>query len=303
MSNYSILPASHAEAVIMPLVIDKTINYTFIESIDETELYKDLDKRLMKLEIVLTIDEETLLQLIHDSKEFRFLVEEKEEILMRIDWLKRLGQVQQSLSDVQTKEEAQKQMRLISSCQTSPLKNQLTTQLDHLIQSLSSESNETIQASEDEKLMEKAIEEAGDAFINLASSGREYVISDVIQQYGDKATIKAIQEHTVVLEQRVVSLADVKGQAELIQQLERLQMASFSSLSIKRKEQIAERLLEVGKWSGIASLERLILQLNRLFTHEEQEQEAAAYTIHTLDGKAALTLDIKDVVDGRVQLG
>lgn len=303
MYTYSMLPARHAEVVIEPLGVDETLKYTSTESMDEDQLYKDLNTRLLTLEIALIIDEESLQLILHDAKGLRFSVGEKEEVLMRIVWLKRLEQVQQNLIDVQTKEEAQKQMGIISSCQTSPLKNQLTTQLVQLIKSLPSKSNETIQISAEDKLMEKAIVEAGDIFINLGKSGRDFVIAEVLQQFGEKSTVEAIQEHTVQLEQRVVSLADVKGRSGLIQQLESLPIKLFSTLSVERKVEIAERLLEVNQWTGLAKLERMTLQWDRFFTNREQNQRETENTIHTSGGQAALTLDIKDVVDGRVQLG
>lgn len=270
---------------------------------DEDQLYKDLNTRLLTLEIAITIDEKSLQLIIQDAKGLRFSVGEKEEVLMRIDWLKRLEQVQENLGDVQTKEEAQKQMRLILSCQTSPLKNQLTIQLDQLIESLPSESNETIQVSAEESLMEKAIEEAGNAFINLGRSGRDFIIVDVIRQFGEKATIEAIIEHTVQLEQCVVSLADVKGKAELIRKLESLPIASFSTMPAERKAEIGERLLEANQWSGLATLERMILHWNRFLTNEEEKQQEVENTIHLSKAEATLTLNTKDVVDGRVQLG
>lgn len=66
------------------------------------------------------VSSEALQNVIDDAKEFRFRVDEKEEVLMRINWLERLAKVQQDLSDVQTKEEVEQLKRSISSCQTSP---------------------------------------------------------------------------------------------------------------------------------------------------------------------------------------
>lgn len=52
--------------------------------------------------------------------------------------------------------------------------------------------------------MEKAIEGAGNAFINLGKAGRDAIIANVLKQFDNATTIEAIQERTKALEQRVV---------------------------------------------------------------------------------------------------
>lgn len=303
MFDYSMLTGSSAEATTEPLLIDRLIKYTFMESADEGQLYKNLNERLTTLEISLIIDAEIIDAIIDDAKGFRLLLDEKEEVLMRIDWLERLDKVQQNLSNVQTIEEAQRLNRLISSCQTSPLKNHLITKLDELALSLPSDEIQSVKMTDAEALMEKAIENAGNSFINLGTAGRNFIITDVLKRFGKKATIKTVQKHTKELEQRVEVIMAINESDKLIKQLDSLPIPLFHTLSAERKGRIAETLLENNNWNGLASLDRMIAHLDKAITNEEQQQEEAKNTKLTSDGKAALTLDIKNVEDGRVQLG
>ena len=303
MFDYSILPASSAEEIIEPLLINGDIKYSFMESTNEGKLYEDLNERLTILEVSLTIDIEALHAIIEDTKGFRLLIGEKEEVLIRTSWLERLKQVQQELVDVQTKGDAQKLMGLISTCQTSPLKSQLVSQLDQLSKSLPSKESESVQITDAEILMEKAVEEAGDTFINLGTAGRASVITDVLKQFGEKSTVEAVQKHTTALEQRVEALTSTTEANELIKQLDSLPIPFFDALPAERKARIAETLIENNKWSGLASLNRMIAHLDKAITNEEQQREESKNTLLTSGGKAALTLDIKNVEDGRVQLG
>lgn len=303
MFDYSTLPASSADAAMGSLLMDGMMTYTFMESVDEGLLYKDLNKRLMALETSLTIDKDALQVIMDDAKGFRLLFGEKDEVMMRIGWLERLDKVQQEMGSLQTREEAQQLSRLIASCQTSPLKNHLITKLDSLVETLPSEQVEDVQMTAAEVLMEKAVEEAGDTFINLGKAGRDSVIADILEQFGKNAAIEAVREHTIALEQRVEALTATTDGDEFIKQLGSLPLPSFHALPADRKGRIAENLLEKGKWNGVASLDRMIVHLDKAITNEEQRLEEAENTLLTSDGKAALTLDIKSVVDGKVQLG
>lgn len=302
MMNLSNLPASEAERVDKASLKLDGVYFTFVEANDERVLFSLINEKLMGLETSLDINRDELVSIKQAAEGFRMALEEKEEVALRLEWLDRLYEVKDIIPMVTSKESAEKLLRKISSAQTSPMKNKLVAELDGLINSLPSEQREPLKQSQKDILMEKAIEEAGDAFINLGRTGRESVISEVFQQFGKKATIEAVQEHTENLEVRVKNLSVITGQTELIQQLNNLQMTSFSNLSIKRKEQIVERLLETGKWSGIAPLESFIVQLDRLFKNEEQQQLEAENTIITSDGEAAMTVHIKHVEDGKIQL-
>lgn len=303
MINFSSLPFSEAELVSEVAVSIEGVRFTFHENQDERKIYNDLNKRLGVLETSLEMDNEELASIHQATDSFKVAIDDKEEVLLRIDWLRRLYEVKEVIQSVDTKEYAERLRTMIASVQTCPMKNELMDELNSLIASIPSEQVGQEQMSLEQELMEKAIEEAGDVFINLGKAGREFVIEGVIKQSVKKATVEDVKENTIALEQRVESLADLKGQEELIHQLESLPIASFSPLSNERKARIAEKLLEMKNWNGLATLERVILQMDRFLTNEEQKQQEAKNTIVTSNGNAALTLDIKHVEDGRIQIG
>ncbi|MFD0942924.1 hypothetical protein [Savagea faecisuis] len=285
MYDFSTLPGSSAVAGFEPLLVDEKIQYTFTESADEGKLYNDLNERLITLEVSLTIDREVLNTIEDDAKELRLLVDEKEEVLMRIDWLERLDKVQQGLEDVQTKEEAQKLLRLIAPCQTSPLKNELKLELETLVESLPSEQVEEVQMTDAEVLMEKAVEEAGDTFINLGKAGRDSVIADVLDQYGKNASIDVVQELTQTLEQRVKALKEVKESSELIEQLDSLPLQHLANIPTEYEEEVLEKLLITPNWNGLFHLDRLILQYTKQIEHQHTPvQEGVQATLVMNDG-------------------
>lgn len=282
------LPTSSAEATIVPLLIDDQIRYTFMENEDEGQLYVDLNERLMGLEILLTVDSEALQPIIEDAKGFRLLQDEKEEVLMRIDWLQRLYKVQQRLSDLQTIEEAEENKRLISPCQTSPLKNHLLTKLDALAQSLPSEQVEEVQMTDAEVLMDKAIEEAGNSFINLGKVGREIIVQEALEKFGSNVSIDYIQEATKSLEQQVAQLAKAENEEAFQTQLVNLPLLHYANLSAERKQMVTEQLMDKRNWKGLASLDRMILHLDSAMNAAEEKESMLSDEIGFVT-----TLDVK----------
>lgn len=302
MFNTSTLPGSVAVPLSTELPELQGLNYTAKEGKDETPIYEELNDRLMQLETSTELHEEELNAIEESSVELVVSIDAKKEVQLRIDWLKRLYDVRKTLPSVFTVTEIERLRTMLSSVQTCPLKSELLTRLDCLTVSLSAETVPIIKSKFD-LLMEIAIEQAGEDFINLGKAGRDSVIADVLKQSVKKqATIEAVQEHSKALEERVEALTAINESKELIEQLDILPLTSFHALPAERRGRIAEDLLENNKWIGLASLDRMIAHLDRAITNEEQQQEEAKNKILTLDGKAALTLDIKNLEDGRVQL-
>lgn len=303
MIDFSTLPFSEAKPVSEGATALEGVLFTFHENKDEHKIYNDLNKRLSVLEASLEVDKEELASIQQATGSFRIEFNTKEEVLLRVDWLSRLYEVKKVIKTIDTKEYAEQLRTKIASVQTCPMKSELMDELNSMVASLPSENTEHTQMLPEQELMEKAIEEAGEAFINLGKAGRDFIISDVLIQLGKKATIKAIQDQTQNLEQSVEALTGIKESRELVKQLESLPFPLFHALPIERKGKIVETLLEKNTWNGLASLDRMIAQLNKTLTKEEQEQEEARNTLLTSDAKVALTLNIKSVEDGRVQLG
>lgn len=243
------------------------------------------------------IDKESLQAIKEGVKNLLLLFDEKEELLLRINWLGRLYKVQQELEDVQTKEEAQKLLRHISPCQTSPLKKQLTTELETLVESLPSEQVEEVQMTSEEVLMEFAIGNAGDDFINLGSAGREHVVNDLLGKFGEDVPLATIQEAVSALVRQVDSLAEIEDPQALQGQLETLPLSNYLGLSSERKQMVAEQLIENRQWKGLASLDRLIRQLDaKLSAAEEQEM------MKSMESGIATSLDFNQFEGFAIQI-
>lgn len=294
MIDFSSLPSSEAELLNEINASTKGVRFTFTGSIDESNLYNDINKRLSILETSLEIDKEELNAIQQENDNFRASIEEKEEVMLRIDWLRRLYEVKEAIQSVETKEHAEQLRTKIASVQTCPMKNELLAKLDSLVKSLPSEQTEQPQLSPEQELMEKAIVEAGDAFINLGRAGREYVINDLLKKLGGDVPVASIQEAVSALEEQVARLAGIDDVEELQTQLETLPLSNYSRLSSERKQTVAEKLIENRQWKGLASLDRLIHQLDaKLSAVEEQEMMksvesgiATALNFNQLEGLA-----------------
>src|SRR5699024_9967545 len=130
-----------------------------------------------------------------------------------------------------------------------------------LVESLLSEQVDEVQMTSEETLMEFAIENAGDDFINLGKAGREHVINILLEKFGEDVPVASIQEAVAALEQQVANLTEIEDAQALQAQLEALPLSNYSGLSSERKHMVAEQLIENKQWNGLASLDRLIRQL------------------------------------------
>lgn len=259
MINFMSFPGSSAVEVSKASVLDESLKYTSTIVVDEIGLYEDLNIRLMELEKALDIDVEALQSIIDDTSKMMIRWGEKNELLLRINWLERLLKVQQEINNVTTYKQADELRIYISSCQTSPLKKQLQERLDDLLEALPQES---IEKTDIEQLMNFAIENVGDDFINLGKSGREEVINRLYTQFGVNVPVNKIQDEVTALEEKVARLVKVEDIQILRDQLETLPLSNYPRLSSERKQVVTEQLMESRQWKGLASLDRLIHQLD-----------------------------------------
>ncbi|MED4455957.1 hypothetical protein [Metabacillus fastidiosus] len=232
------------------------------------------------------------------SESFKIASDEKEEVLLRIDWLDRLYKAKEKIKLINTREEAQFLRRLIASVQTCPMKTQLMAELDLLEQLLPAKEMPSEKTSTGELLMEKTIEEAGEVFINLGKAGREHIVREVLNQYGDNADVEHIKELSTILERRVESLKEEKDRHQLAMSLEQLPIPLFSRLGDERKEIVINRLIENSKWNGLASLDRMIAQLDKVIIIEEEMKN----TVLIPGGMAIFTLDADKDENGIIQI-
>lgn len=274
MIDFSSLSSSKAEPLNEIAVTFSDVRFTFTESVDERKLYSELNNRLTALETSLEIDKSVLASVLKETNSFRVESDEKEELLLRIDWLHRLFEVKEAIQTVDSKESAEQLRSRIASVQTCPMKNELTANLDSLIESLPSEQVDQSQLSPEQKLMEQAIEEAGNDFINLGKAGRENIVQKALEEFGNNVSIDYLQEATKSLEQQVDRLAELRNEEALQVQLDNLPLPHYANLSAERKQMVTKQLLEKRNWKGLASLDRMILHLDSaLAKAEEQEMQ------------------------------
>lgn len=269
MGDFTWLPGSIAVDSIDALLADKKFNYTSMAVSDEMALYNAINVRLIELEKALEIDTAVLQSIIEDTSKMMIQLDEKEELFLRINWLERLLKVEQEIDDVETYDQANELHRYIFNCQTSPLKKQLQDRLEELLATLP---QEVIEKTDAEILMEKAIENAGDDFINLGKAGREHVINDLLEKFGEDVPVASIQEAVSALEHEVNALSEIEDVQGLQDQLETLPLSNYPRLSLERKQIVVEQLIENRQWKGLSSLDRLVRQLDaKLSATEEQE--------------------------------
>lgn len=260
MLNYSTLPSSLA-APVFEATVSEGFYYTVTASKDETPIYQELNQRLTQLETSTDIYEDKLQAIEQVSADLIINLEAKEEVQLRINWLKRLYDVKASLPSVTTFTETERLRTMLSPVQTCPLKFELRTALDRLAESIPAET-EPPSLSNHNRVMEFAIEHAGEGFINLGKTGREHVVKDLLEKFGEDVQVASIQKVVSALERQVVDLAEVEDARTLQAQLEVLPLTNYSRLSSERKQVIAEQLIKTRDWKGLASLDRLICQLD-----------------------------------------
>lgn len=303
MIDFTSIPTSTAQQLYENNFFNIKYKFTYTGSIDEKKLYHAISTRLIALETSLDINRAELEAINNMAKEFQTITDEKDEVLLRIDWLHRLYQTKEEIGFVDTKEKAKYLSRLLAHVQTCPLKKQLMVELDLLEQTLPEEKIAVIVPSINEQIMERAIEEIGELFINLGKVGREFVITSVLEKFGDNANVDNVKESAFSIEQRVSVLSKVTDPAELIASLEQLPLQSFVDLNNDRKEEVAKRLFEQNKWNGLAALDRRIIQLVRAISIDDRKQEVAENNIQTKDGNAVLTLNIENTIEGIIKVG
>lgn len=300
MFDINALPSTIAEPLSIARLTLEEVTLTYTENTNEEKLYKELSHRLIELERSLEVNKEELQSISELANSFQTSMDEKEEILLRIDWLNRLYRVKEEVTEIDTNEKAKQLRRLLSPVQTCPLKKQLMGEIEKLEKSFP---EEKVPVTLEQQLMERAIEEVGADFINLGKAGREYVVAEAINENGEFATVTHIKDLTLTLEKSVERLKKCNSQAELVSQLEQLPLRLFNSLDANRKAAIAEHLCEIKKWNGLAALDRMIIQLDKAMTNEERKREESKYMIQTDNGKAALALNIENEIEGIIKIG
>ncbi|MGJ9458136.1 hypothetical protein [Oceanobacillus sp. CF4.6] len=268
--DFSTLPSSVATKEITEFPrTNEQYCVTYTEKIDEPKLYKELSNRLGILELSLEINNKELNDIESLVNDIHISIGLKGELLFRINWMNRLYLAKEKIAFIDSMDKAKEVKKLISAVQTCPLKTSLMKELDTLVKSLRVEDT-TPEISLEQKLMMKSIQEAGSEFINLGKAGRDYVVAEVIDKYRNDATVAAVKENTTALEESIKELTNLKDKKVLLENLRELPLVNFPSVSTERLDIIHDQLIQSEPWNGLASLDRLIKQLDRNITHQER---------------------------------
>lgn len=269
----------------------------------EYEVLDYLNKVLSSMEQAPRITLEILMEIQDEVRKLVLLAEEREEINLRINWLKHLHDVMLKVPLIKSQEEAKhlrNSLRYVGG--NSFVKKEIISELERL-EIASPKAIDEIKNDQSpyEYLMEQAIEYAGELFINLGSTGRKTVVYRVLELYGEKASLEDVINESLVIEQDVKHLLEYKDSDQIMNRLDQLPLESFNSLEIDRKKAVVAKLIQTKSWTGLASLNRVIKQLNKEI--EKEEHEKTSYLISSLDGKVATTMDIRHLKEsGKVQL-
>lgn len=299
MINYESNNSSTAVGINEIPSLDRTYNYTFTGKANEEHLYNELNARLKKIERATDMNRDELNSILSETEVFQLPKDEKEELNLRFDWLDRLYHVKENIETIKTRNDAEKFRRSLSSVQTCPMKSELMSELTLIEESLPEEDLIFEELSNGELLKNQVFEEGNDAFINLGTAGREYIIKTTINEYGEDADTEKVIGSAIKLEKKASQLTEISDRIELAEHLNQLPLVSYSELIESRKEEVVDRLIEVGKWNGLAHLDRQILHIDRAITKEELEVESNDekddYITLSNGIKMAYTIDIGDL--------
>lgn len=261
MTDFTKLASSEPMEEDTSSTLMKNVHFTHNETIIHPKLYRILSEKLTILEKSVEITKVALNIIKKEANTLDLTLEEKEDISLRLNWLFRLVEIQDTLSFLTYKEDAERTSLKLSSVPNYPLKEKLNNELDKLTKTLNSEPCIEVKKTDAEKLMEIAFDQVGDAFINLGKEGREHVVKKVLEEFGEKASTEQIQEQTNELENSAAILKAMSNPIELVVQLETLPFKSFQKLTSDDKQKLAIELLSTNEWHGLANLSRLVYRL------------------------------------------
>lgn len=294
MWDIKVLPSSVAEKLIDEQLSFNNIKFSSTENIDG-HIYEKSNNRLIKLEQSLKVNEKKLQQINSLVDKIKTSINKKEEILLRINWLTRLYKVKGKIEKTETIEEVRQLERLLTSVQTCPLKKQLLNEIKR-IKKLLPIKDELLK--EEDQLMERAINDIGNRFINLGKVGRKFIIESALKQYGKQVSTKRIISLLEQLEQQVDLLFTIEGKNEMMTKLNELPIQHFNHLNREHQKLIVEQLMVNKNWNGLAALDRQIKHLDKTITKELEE---AKKTNESADHKGDTVLNMNSSAKGIVK--
>ncbi|MEJ9281587.1 hypothetical protein [Ureibacillus thermosphaericus] len=271
MLNTLTLPSTVAtdEEIAVPSCL---VGVVSIEIQDEQKLYSDLSRKLLKLETSLDYSLDEVNEIKEEAEQILIAIDEKQELLMRCDWLITMWDVKNGINHFTSQEEVNAAYKKLIRVQTCPLKKELMNRLDALQKTF--EKEETA-FSPKELLLEKVFETGNKIFINLGTTGREAIIEEVLKGDGKVETAIAKAEE---LEASVEALRQYKTTKELKTALEKLPLKHYGNIPEEYEAEILQKLLAHPNWNGLFHLDCLILQytIQVKQLHEPKQEEIQA---------------------------
>lgn len=271
MFNYISLPSTVAtdEKITVPSDLTEVVS---IGIQDEQNLYNDLSKKLIVLEKSLDYSLEAVNEVKEAAKQIIIAIDDKQELLMRCDWLITMLDVKNRINHLASLKEVDDAYKKLIRVQTCPLKNELMKQLDELKKKF--EKEETALSAK-ETLIESIFETGNKTFINLGTTGRDAIIEEVLNGDGKVETAIAKAEE---LEASVQFTKKYKTIGELKTALEKLPLKHYRNIPEESEAEVLQKLLDNSNWNGLFHLDRLIyqytMQVKQLHEHKQDGIQA-----------------------------
>lgn len=296
--NFSFSIASHDE--VSSHLPNDLLRFTSEWAINEDNIYKALNERLMLIERSLNPSIEEIGKVESDSQQIQLLVDERHNLSLRIKGVRSLLVAKEQMSKFRFSNEVKAMIQSISFVSDSPLKQEIGDHLQILSEQLP-EDKQDFHETPIARLMNIAIEEAGNDFINHGKNGREYIVNKVFLELGKDASPRAIQLEAQNLKNDIEKLFGLDSSIEVLNCMIRLPLKNYHNLTLSMQEEIAKRIQTKEKVAELFSLEMLI---ENIFDEIEDEKNKIdeLYIMNAGSGAAAYCIDVRHITQDKIQI-
>lgn len=217
-------------------VAPSTLRVTTVHVLDDHIRYRQIEEKLATLEQSTIRDEETLTFLHMQTCMLFYMDDEREELLIRIRWLKQLYDVAKKVDSVKTKKDIERLQAILTTLPPSPLKRTIEQQLHE----------KHVGEENDQQWLVPIMEKADPIFLNLGKDGRRAIIRELEEKrhLPLDVLLAYVRERAVEIEENVRQLACVSSIDSLVVALDALPFSLYHSLSHEEKREVAEHLYE-----------------------------------------------------------
>ncbi|QSB12315.1 hypothetical protein JTI58_12180 [Lysinibacillus fusiformis] len=274
------------EEVLVPEILNTG---QFIEVVEEMALYQQLSKQLSELEVMVdyTDSQVKTIQVLVEKMMIR--LDEKEELLMRCEWLITMKDIEGCLDQLTTLEAVKVTRAQLGRVQTCPLKNELQQKLEALEAQLTPVEK---QLSPKEALVEAIFMTGNETFMNLGSAGRNHIVEEVVKGDGKVETAIAKAE---ALEASVQATKQSSSIAVLRQALQQLPLQNFKTIPVEHEAEVLQKLLDNANWNGLFLLDLQIKHTTAQIYRKYNPIQEGVLTTLILDEKVKEKLGVQQL--------